>query len=248
MRSQRPETVRSAAFSEHGLEPGKGLLDRVEVGAVGREEAQARPGVLDQVANRCPLVARQVVHDDNVAWPQFRHENLADVGFEPVAIDRPVEHHGRDHPGRSQSCHQCGGLAMAVREAHRQGPWLRVMLVAVQVSSMKTSRSGSRSSWPSNHSSRRFRTSGRSCSIAWPVFFTRDAVTIEEPPDRADPDQCAAFGELPLDLGQCDVALLLDQREDEAGMRFDPAQEPVAALLLGNRPAVAKRQLPSADR
>ena len=36
---------------------------------------------------------------------------------------------------------------------------------------MKTSRSGSRSSWPSNQSCRCFRTSGRSCSIAWPVFF-----------------------------------------------------------------------------
>jgi hypothetical protein len=45
------------------------------------------------------------------------------------------------------------------------------MLVAVQVSSMKTSRSGSRSSCPSNQSCLCFRTSGRSCSIAWPVFF-----------------------------------------------------------------------------
>ena len=37
---------------------------------------------------------------------------------------------------------------------------------AVQVSSMKTRRSGSRSSSPSNQSSRRFRISGRSCSLA----------------------------------------------------------------------------------
>jgi hypothetical protein len=51
-----------------------------------------------------------------------------------------------------------------------------------------------------------------------------------------------------LDLAERGVALLLDQREDEAGMSFDPARKPVAALLLGNRPAVAKRQLPLADR
>ena len=47
----------------------------------------------------------------------------------------------------------------------------RVMLVAVQVSSMNTSRSGSRSSWPSNQACLWLRTSGRSCSIAWPVLF-----------------------------------------------------------------------------
>ena len=36
---------------------------------------------------------------------------------------------------------------------------------------MNTSRSGARSSWPSNHVCRWLRTSGRSCSMAWPVFF-----------------------------------------------------------------------------
>jgi len=45
------------------------------------------------------------------------------------------------------------------------------MLLAVQVSSMKTRRPGSRSTCLSNQSCRCFRTSGRSCSIAWPVFF-----------------------------------------------------------------------------
>lgn len=45
------------------------------------------------------------------------------------------------------------------------------MLVAVHVSSMKTSRSGARSIWSSNQSWRCFRMSGRSCSMAWPVFF-----------------------------------------------------------------------------
>src|SRR4051812_40794657 len=47
------------------------------------------------------------------------------------------------------------------------------MLVEAQVSSMKISRSGSRSSWPSNQASRRLRMSGRSCSAACAVFFLR---------------------------------------------------------------------------
>jgi len=50
-------------------------------------------------------------------------------------------------------------------------PWVRAILVEAQVSSMKTRRSGSRSSWPSNQASRRFRMSGRSCSAACAVFF-----------------------------------------------------------------------------
>src|SRR5215210_5124371 len=44
------------------------------------------------------------------------------------------------------------------------------MLVEAQVSSMNTSRSGSRSSWPSNQASRRFRMSGRSCSQGMQLF------------------------------------------------------------------------------
>ena len=48
---------------------------------------------------------------------------------------------------------------------------LRAMLVFAQVSSMKTSRSGSRSGWASNQACRRFTISGRSCSLACAVFF-----------------------------------------------------------------------------
>ena len=40
--------------------------------------------------------------------------------FEPVAVDRPVEHHGRDHAGHAQAGDQRGRLAMAVRVAHPQ--------------------------------------------------------------------------------------------------------------------------------
>ena len=69
------------------------------------------------------------------------------------------------------------------------------MLVAVHVSSMNTRRSGSRSTWPSNHSWRCFRMSGRSCSIAWPVFFCAssrgarrsDAVQPQRPSNQYRP-------------------------------------------------------------
>lgn len=57
------------------------------------------------------------------------------------------------------------------KETLGQRPGLRLMLVAVQVSSIKTRRSGSRSSWLSNQHCRYLKTSGRSCSIACPVSF-----------------------------------------------------------------------------
>ena len=72
------------------------------------------------------------------------------------------------------------------------------MLVAVHVSSMKTRRSGSRSIWPSNHSRRCFRMSGRSCSIAWPVFFCASSLGAQRSgearrptrPSQPRPRQC----------------------------------------------------------
>ena len=62
-------------------------------------------------------------------------------------------------------------LPIRRRSPRWQRPWLRVMLVAVQVSSMKSSRSGSRSSWSWNQASRALRMSGRSCSAACPIFM-----------------------------------------------------------------------------
>jgi hypothetical protein len=65
-------------------------------------------------------VARQIVHDHDVAGPQIGHENVGDVGFELVAIDRPIEHHRRDHAGHAQPGHQRGGFAVAMRKTHAQ--------------------------------------------------------------------------------------------------------------------------------
>lgn len=42
------------------------------------------------------------------------------MGLEPVAVDRPVQHHRRDHAGHAKARDQRGGLAVPVREAHPQ--------------------------------------------------------------------------------------------------------------------------------
>lgn len=69
-------------LAQQRLELGEGLFDGVEVGTVGREVAQVRTRRLDHLAHARPLVARQVVHDDDVAGAQFRDQDLLDIGFE----------------------------------------------------------------------------------------------------------------------------------------------------------------------
>ena len=41
------------------------------------------------------LVGTEIVHDDDVARCQGRHQELLDVSREGAAVDRPIEHQGR---------------------------------------------------------------------------------------------------------------------------------------------------------
>jgi len=65
-------------------------------------------------------VARQIVHDHDVTGPKLRYEHLRHIGLEPVAVDRTIEHHRRDHACHPQRGDQRGRLAVAVGEAHPQ--------------------------------------------------------------------------------------------------------------------------------
>ena len=74
-------------------------------------------------------------------------------------------------------------------------------------------------------------TSGRSCSLACDVFFERDVVAIEEPPDHARHETLAVgFEEMVGDLGQRHVRRRLDQGEDLCSTALDPSRTPVPAL------------------
>src|SRR6185295_14738958 len=77
----------------------------------------------------------------------------------------------------------CGALAISLSPRGAR-PWVRVMLVLAQVSSMKTRREGSSRPWYFLHCARRLATSGRSCSLACRLFFEGDALVHEEVPDR----------------------------------------------------------------
>ena len=110
------------------------------------------------------------------------------------------------------------GTAMRRRSPRAAQPWVRAMLVLAQVSSMKTSRSGSRRGWLSRQACRRFRTSGRSCSAAWPVFFTRDAVALEEALYRPAAEDEAPFPKGGAQLLDGHVPALLKKAQDRAAL------------------------------
>ncbi len=65
-------------------------------------------------------MAGEVVHNYDVAWAEGREQNLSDIGLEPVAVDRAVEHHRRDHAIEPKARHERRRLAMAVRETNAQ--------------------------------------------------------------------------------------------------------------------------------
>src|SRR5271166_5567857 len=54
-------------FAQIGLQLGIGLFDRVHVGAVRRQISQFGSGRVDELLDPGSLVARQIVHDDDVA-------------------------------------------------------------------------------------------------------------------------------------------------------------------------------------
>ena len=136
-------------FAQQGLELGEDLLDRIEIGRVARQEEQLGASAADQVAYRLAFVTAEIVHDDDVARTEGRHQELFDIGAKAGAVDRPVDDAGAvmrswRSAARKVSVRQrpCGTLATS-RAPRRQRPWRRVMLVMAQVSAMNTRRRGS---------------------------------------------------------------------------------------------------------
>ena len=107
--------VRAAAARSSGLEFGEGHFDGIEVGAVGRQVAQACAGGLDRLSDAMNLMGGQIVHDDDVAWPQLGNERLFDIGEKGLAVHRAVEDHGRSNAVVTQRGCEGGGFPVAMR-------------------------------------------------------------------------------------------------------------------------------------
>lgn len=120
IRSHNPLTVRSPTLRSIALSREKAFSIGLKSGLYGGRKRSVGAGRFDPFLHGGPFVAREVVHDDCVARAQLGHQNLSHIGFEPIAVYRPVQHYRRDHSGHAQACDQCGGLAVAMREAHPQ--------------------------------------------------------------------------------------------------------------------------------
>src|SRR4051794_39553029 len=83
--------------TQNGLHFGEHHLDRIEVGAVWRQEQQLSSGGLDGLANGWDLVDRKGVHHDDVIELQRGNEHLLDIGHDNLRINRTVEYVRRDH-------------------------------------------------------------------------------------------------------------------------------------------------------
>ena len=93
-------------LAQEGFEFGKDLLDRVEVWAVGRQEEELCIDGADGSTHGHALVTAEIVHNDDVAGRERRHEDLLDIGQEALAVDRPVDNAGCVDPVRAQGCQE----------------------------------------------------------------------------------------------------------------------------------------------
>ena len=113
---------------------------------------------------------------------------------------------------------------------------------------MKTSFSGSRSSWDSNQARRRFRISGRSCSVACADFFERDASSGEEARKRRDAERMACGEQDATHFCKRGVPLGSEQGKDESGLGLNGHRPTISSLALGRYIACRKRLRHPSDR
>ena len=107
------------------LDLGEGLLDRVEIGRVGRQEPEPCAGGPDGMTDGCGFMAAQIVHDHDVAGLQGRQQLLLDIGAEAFTVDRAIEDAWRGELVAAQRAQEGQGSPMAVRgeAAQALSPW-----------------------------------------------------------------------------------------------------------------------------
>ena len=102
-------------FAQEGLQLGIGLFDWVHVGAVRRQISQFGSGGLYELLDPGSLVARQIVHDDDVAFREGGSQTLFHPFLERGRVDRPVEGLLRHEAAKAQAGDERDRLVMAVR-------------------------------------------------------------------------------------------------------------------------------------
>jgi hypothetical protein len=107
-------------FPEQGFELGEGLLDRVQIRAVFGQVEQLGTRAAYRTPDRRVAVTAEVVHHDDVAWPQGGDQDLLNPGEEAVGIDRSIEQARRPQTVTAQSRDEGERLTSSVRHLGEQ--------------------------------------------------------------------------------------------------------------------------------
>jgi hypothetical protein len=67
------------------------VTDRVEVWRVFRQEEELGASQADELAHRFGLVTTEIVHDNDIAFPQRGHQDPLDIGSKALAADWPLK-------------------------------------------------------------------------------------------------------------------------------------------------------------
>ena len=81
-------------FANDVFELGEDLFDRVEIGAVGRQEEELGTGCADGSSHGLPFVDAWIVEHDNIAGTKRGDKNLLDVGCELWTLMGPSKTQG----------------------------------------------------------------------------------------------------------------------------------------------------------
>jgi len=179
-------------------------------------------------------VRAEIVHDDDVAWLQRRHQQRLDIGTEALAVDRAIDDAGRVNPIVPERGEEGHGAPMAVRHAssERDTPpppgvganhvGLRPGLIDEDEARRIDLPLGVASTGPG----------ARRCqgdpARSQTLFFEADALAFERTPERIAGHHDTAFTELPRQRVQGQIRLL-----------SQPPQQPAALLLRQLRPSAA---------
>lgn len=239
--------VRSEALRRWAFSFEKAFSIGLKSGQKAREEAQGSDGGFDGLADVGCLVARQVVHDDDVAWLKLGGENLLHVGDEGLAVDGAVDDHGCHLAGVALTRDERCGLPVPMGNAGAQ-------TLAPGRPSVPPRHAGGRSGLVDEHQA-----VGIKVELALepgpvpaqdvgPVFlgrveglfFARNLVTVEEAPDGRHAHRRAASRQRLADLVERQVGLFLHQRQQEDPVRIDRRGAHIATRTP--RPQIAPRQ------
>lgn len=114
---RRPQFLHGspACGAQQGFEFRKPQLDRVEVGTVRRQIAEGGTGPFDLFTDALDVMTPQVVHDDEVAWPECGDQHLLEVREKTVAVHRSVQQPWCGQPLDAERADEGAGLPMLMR-------------------------------------------------------------------------------------------------------------------------------------